>query len=256
MELLYSDFAFWLTLQYDDEHLPMFHIPYTDDFQQCVSKSDCQKYFKLIRRYIEFHNLPVSFKYFLVSEYGPKTHRPHYHCLLMFKLKGSDLNFDQKLKLRFDLYDLVKSSWHQGYVYEKLLHSGVIGYLSKYVFKPDDDFVPEVPLFRLISKGIGLDYLNKLDFQKCKDNLFMTSDGYLPRYYRDKIQKPLPAGLKFTSAYWHRQEVSQKLQGIIENKQQKEVARFNSIDDFFKYQEYLRKSQRHFAEKKQKQKYG
>ena len=50
-EVLKSDAAFWLTLQYDDEHLPRSNgIP-------CVNKLHCQNYFRQIRKYIDRNNL-------------------------------------------------------------------------------------------------------------------------------------------------------------------------------------------------------
>jgi hypothetical protein len=56
-------------------------------------KADIQKFFKRLRRRVEYdrHNLISnvkkenrSFRYFITSEYGPTTFRPHYHGLMFF----------------------------------------------------------------------------------------------------------------------------------------------------------------------------
>ena len=63
-----------------------------DSFGFC-SQSDVQKFLKRLRRRLEYdcHGLLVGvskearqFRYFICSEYGPKTFRPHYHGLLWF----------------------------------------------------------------------------------------------------------------------------------------------------------------------------
>lgn len=57
------------------------------------SKSDIQKFFKRLRRLLEYDSLKILvdvpqearlFRYFVTSEYGPQTFRPHYHGLLYF----------------------------------------------------------------------------------------------------------------------------------------------------------------------------
>ena len=56
-------------------------------------KSDIQKFFKRLRRRVEYDRYNLisdvkkenrSFRYFITSEYGPNTFRPHYHGLMFF----------------------------------------------------------------------------------------------------------------------------------------------------------------------------
>lgn len=56
-------------------------------------KADVQKFFKRLRRRVEYDRLDLfpdikkedrTFRYFVTSEYGPGTFRPHYHGLLFF----------------------------------------------------------------------------------------------------------------------------------------------------------------------------
>ncbi len=59
----------------------------TDTFG-VVCKKDIQNFLKRCRRRLEYHyvgNDNKSFRYFICSEYGPKTFRPHYHAIFFFR---------------------------------------------------------------------------------------------------------------------------------------------------------------------------
>ena len=79
-------------------------IPYvkSDNINQStdvavVSKYDVQLFLKRLRRNIEYDKEALlsqvsqsdrEIRYFICSEYGPRTYRPHYHGLLFFKNKS------------------------------------------------------------------------------------------------------------------------------------------------------------------------
>ena len=65
---LHSENTF-ITLTYDDEHLP-------NDYS--LQKHHLQKFFKRLRRAIE----PKKISYFACGEYGETTWRPHYHAIV------------------------------------------------------------------------------------------------------------------------------------------------------------------------------
>lgn len=77
MEALSHDF-YMLTLTYNNESLK--HYDCGDLSFAYADVSDWQKMIKMIRKH---EDLP-PFKYFLVSEYGGKRHRPHFHAILSF----------------------------------------------------------------------------------------------------------------------------------------------------------------------------
>lgn len=81
-EYLNSYRTYMITLTYDDEHVP--HNMFGDNV---VCKRDIQLFFKRLRKNV---NGCIKFKYFLCSEYGPKTARPHYHCLLFITSVNDD----------------------------------------------------------------------------------------------------------------------------------------------------------------------
>lgn len=115
MEQLYHDDCWFLTLTYDDEHLPT--SPALSAYGEIVAhhatlvKADLQRFFKRVRRYSG-----QSFRYFAAGEYGTQTYRPHYH-ILVFGLRLDDL---QVLRQNFagDQYftsDFIAKCWTVGY---------------------------------------------------------------------------------------------------------------------------------------------
>lgn len=246
-EVLSSDLALWITLQYDDEHL--FFV----DDRPAVCKDHCINFFHKLRRSISRKALKATFRYFLVSEYGPKTNRPHYHVLLLFRLPR--LEIKPLLELRQSLYEEIKDRWYHGHAEIKLFHTGVIRYLTKYVFKPFDGFDPPVKPFRLISKGIGEDYLSYIDADQLRrDMTWKTPEGVIPRYYRDKLF-PTFSGAAYWNADFRLSMYGKTMDGIWQKVRQDE-RKFSSLDEYIKNQKYLLQCQKRLVERKQKEKYG
>lgn len=247
-EVLASDLALWLTLQYDDDHLPL-----TADERPCVSKLHCQNFFRKVRKQLkEKYNNTITCKHFLVSEYGPKTNRPHYHVLFLFQLPKMEIK--PMLQLRQEIYEMFKKRWYHGHVEEKLFHSGVIKYLTKYVFKPKSDFDPPVQCFRLISNGIGEWYINMIDKNQVYKDGWRTPDGIIPRYYRDKLY-PTAHGLLQRNVE-ARFIASDVRKDHLYKSVTQDLRKCGSIDEYIKYQQYLLRCQKRAIEKKQKEKYG
>ena len=59
-----SSWYYWLTLQYDEDH-----VPRLSSGEYCFSKDHCRAFFEHIR--IKYREFGITFKHFLVSEYGP-----------------------------------------------------------------------------------------------------------------------------------------------------------------------------------------
>lgn len=68
----------FLTLTYDDDHLPS---------SGSLDKSEPQKFFKRLR------HVAQPFRYFMCGEYGDELSRPHYHVILF----GEDFYADRRL---------------------------------------------------------------------------------------------------------------------------------------------------------------
>lgn len=97
-------------------------------FEDCLNfipycnTSDCQKFLKRLR----FHSknkYNEEIRFYGVSEYGPRTYRPHWHLLLFF-------NSDE---LSSVIQQLVSESWSYGRTTCELSRGGSASYVASYV---------------------------------------------------------------------------------------------------------------------------
>lgn len=87
-ELTQSSKAVFLTLTYSNENVPYFMrdgVKYLT-----VWKKDVKDWIKRFRTNYDRATGIKGIRYFLCSEYGPKTHRPHYHAIF-FNLSRVDM---------------------------------------------------------------------------------------------------------------------------------------------------------------------
>lgn len=187
-----STSGYFITLTYDDSHIPMDSKP---------SKRHLQLFLKKFRKRISGHHI----KYFVVSEYGEQTERLHYHMLL-FDYPGSYNHLIKDLQRTWQYCDP-----------EHFTYPGVIGLVTPssiaYVCKYCLNTIQDLPLTRdeileheifgtplrevkrnimLCSKGIGKSYLTPameyyLQQQANGQGFINQRFRSLPRYYRDKV---------------------------------------------------------------------
>lgn len=167
-ELKYWEVATFLTLTYDEDHLPE---------GGGLQKEDVQKYFRRLRKDIGSHE-PI--KHFSVGEYGEKGGRPHYHSIV-FGLSPD----------RVELND----NWRLGNHYVGTVTYDSCRYVTDYVTKKlygkmaEEVYGGKEAPFLLLSKGIGKRFaLDNAD--SLKNNLIINARGtkhVLPRYYRELL---------------------------------------------------------------------
>lgn len=81
--------ASFVTLTFDEQHVPErnLYCDFTNDGQMLLSydfdKTILQKFIKRVRRYIDYHNLGIKFKYIAVGEFGHLRGRCHYHLIMI-----------------------------------------------------------------------------------------------------------------------------------------------------------------------------
>lgn len=190
--------ASFVTLTYSDNTLPQIVNSQTGETHGTLVKKHFQDWLKRFRQsYWRKNQKKANFKYYLCGEYGPRTFRPHAH-IIFFGLDRLDLNDA--------IYD-----WQQKYGFvdfEKidLLHVKSLANTARYIGKYASKGVYDNPLiklglvaptFRLMSKGLGLSYVNNNrkyhlsgDIDEITDKCNYTLNGVkygLPRYYRTKI---------------------------------------------------------------------
>lgn len=159
MEAINND-LFYGTLTYNQDSLPV--AEYSDIKFAYPDFTDWQKMIKMIRK--DYPDL--KFKYMLVSEYGGKKHRPHFHFILSLPRKSDILAV--KVSEAYKLFKIFLKYWRRNYgstrnpIWEPLctyvrkgnkynydLHwldpnssvdglDGVAFYVTKYLLKYDD----------------------------------------------------------------------------------------------------------------------
>lgn len=115
MEQQYHEESWFLTLTYDDEHLPP-AFPVDSATGEILSvhatlvKQDFQNFMKRLR-----FNSKQKLRYFSAGEYGSKSYRPHYHVLI-FGLHLNDLKPIKKSVLGNQYYtsDFISKCWPYG----------------------------------------------------------------------------------------------------------------------------------------------
>lgn len=171
MEYQSCNFGLFVTLTYDDEHLPLDGV--------CIR--DVQLFLKRLRKFYPAKAL----RYFIISEYGDHTFRSHYHGLFFFNIDRTN-----------DIYDNITAAWQLGFVQFGEIEEGSIVYCTKYCLKGSVVPPGKNKNFRLLSKmsgGIGVNHV--LEFEEFySQNLdkpqIVTSRQYtspMPRYYRTKL---------------------------------------------------------------------
>lgn len=149
----------FLTLTYDDEHLPS---------DGRLNYPDVQLFLKRLRKDIE----PLKVKFFAVGEYGETFGRPHYHLIIF----GLDFDYDYQAR------------WSFGFVKAGSVTSASIGYVSGYCTKSDRFGKP----FIRCSQGLGLEYFKgKVDEVLSFGLKVDGSYRQVPRYFVSKLPEEL-----------------------------------------------------------------
>lgn len=166
----------FVTLTYDDDKLP----------PDGVSKRDVQLFLKRLRKRFDSRTL----RYYICSEYGDHTFRPHYHAILFFN----------SIERSSDIYDTITEAWQNGFCQYGEVEEGSIVYVTKYCLKGSDVPDGKNANFRLLSKmsgGVGVDYIEEqfsYHLGKLDQPIYAHLEGKsapMPRYYRTKIMKTL-----------------------------------------------------------------
>lgn len=132
------------------------YIEDDDTFFPNVSKRDCQLWLKRLRK--SFGKVLGKFKYFLVSEFGDKTFRPHYHVIMFFDkyIKNADLNL------------MILKTWRLGYILDvqDVRGSGAFSYLTNYLYKQVGSVLAQERLFDHYLNNRDYNYQSVLDEQE------------------------------------------------------------------------------------------
>ncbi|UPW41457.1 replication initiator protein [Dipodfec virus UA23Rod_1363] len=185
-----SENALFITLTYNDESLPFsVGTNYYDErvVVPSVSKRDIQLFLKRLRSY--YHSSAI--RYFIVSEYGPTTLRPHYHGIL-FNIPDFNPHSQKSLS---KVSEIIAKNWNNGFVKCDLVNPARVGYVTKYICSTMDLPREYVRPFRLMSRrpAIGFSYFDRsdrLNWHRRTLSCYVPDGVYklrMPRYYKRRI---------------------------------------------------------------------
>lgn len=180
----------FLTLTYDDEHLPKNSKGYPT-----LVKTDVKKFMKDLREYWFYHYGITGIRFFAAGEYGDTSGRPHYH-INMFNLPIQDAEFlfQKNNKPYFDS-KIIDKIWNKGFVVIGELNWDTAAYVARYVVKK--------------AKGATSSVYQELDIQPefCQ---MSTHPGIARMYYdanKDTIYKydkiTVPGGKRVRPSHYY-----------------------------------------------------
>lgn len=163
--------GYFITLTYDDDHLPKDGNLHKDDFQ---------KFMKRLRMTFErtynFHGL----RFFCCGEYGEHFERPHYHLILWLPQASCEC-----------IQKLVEKCWHSGFVQVDYATVDRFAYVAGYVSKKlvDGRTVGKAPEFILMSRKPGIGNGYSLELIRKTGKLYLPDGEKVvpPRYYKNKL---------------------------------------------------------------------
>lgn len=194
----YTDGCF-LTLTYDDSHLPPNRSLRVKDFQ------DFMKRLRIHRIREEKANDPI--KYFMCGEYGPAKGRPHYHAVI-FGWSPKDLvEVPNNPGAADQLYDsaILAGLWRNGRVRIGALSARSCAYVARYCMKKlygsagekEYEETGRIPPYNGMSKGIGREYFFRFKGDFYPADFIVDEETFtrkaVPRFY-DKLLEALDKG--------------------------------------------------------------
>jgi len=188
------DVSSFVTLTYDDSHLPV---------NNSINKLHIQLFLKRLRKYLSTKNKKI--RYYCCGEYGDKKARPHYH-LIIFGYWPSDAKYHTTTSAGHKLYisNELALHWPYGYNLFGELTFESAAYTARYVLKkingdlasehyesitPEGEVFDRLPEFVNMSRRPGIASgwydIYKRDLEK--DFLTMRGTKMRPPRFFDKL---------------------------------------------------------------------
>lgn len=217
LEASMNESNYFLTLTYDDKHLPKkkkINYDEGDDYvydiytgevlyespYHSLDKRDLQLFMKRLREHFPEQRI----RFYACGEYGGQTKRPHYHLILFgLKLDDRDLSYIRRSNKghRYYISNAISKLWDKGFHIIADCTWETCAYTARYVMKKHKgndsgiyDYYNYEPEFVTMSRrpGIAYDYYKKYkDIIYENDEIFVeTNDGYKkfrPFRYFDRL---------------------------------------------------------------------
>lgn len=175
LESKYSDHNYFVTLTYDDDHLPMLEkittkdsktYKRTEEWKGVLEPNHLKGFIHDIRQYFDRQKNHQGIKYIACGEYGTEKERPHYHIVLFNCPLETEGFYNSRLNRDHDYlwqHKTIERFWRLGISNVGLATWNTIAYVSRYVTKKlyghnaEDERAQkgQIPEFIRVSKGIG-----------------------------------------------------------------------------------------------------
>lgn len=206
LEQQYHDKSYFITLTYDEEHVPI-HETKNGEKVLSLEPDDLQLFIKRLRRQQSYHQ-DNKIRFYAVGEYGSQFHRPHYH-IIVFGLLLDDIREIGKNKSGRMLHssDTIEKLWSYGRVEVDELTWELAAYAARYTVKKlgkketgfyeEQNLVPEFTRMSL-KPAIGAQYFEDhiKDIYDADEIVIPTASGARhvkpPRYYDMKYDDVYP----------------------------------------------------------------
>lgn len=111
LELQYHESAYFVTLTYNDYHVPISYYPDPATGEAMPSMTLCKRDLQLFMKRLRDRFKDQRIRFFGCGEYGPSTQRPHYH-LILFGLKLPDLVYIGDIRgNRYYMSRILEETW-------------------------------------------------------------------------------------------------------------------------------------------------
>lgn len=133
-EASYYENNVFLTLTYDNEHLPKPNIMDNGEPSPVnpLVKRDLQLFVKRLRKHLPDQKI----RYFACGEYGSKNMRPHYHLILFnCKLEDAELLVKNEKEFRYYISNTISDCWKYGFHIITKVNWSTCAYVARYVVK-------------------------------------------------------------------------------------------------------------------------
>lgn len=137
IELQRHESAWFVTLTYDEKHLPHAINSSTGEIEpySTLSKRDCQLFMKRLRKAHAKKYPDLHLMYYLAGEYGDTTARAHYHAII-FDLMLDDLQiWTQRDGFTYYVSDWLSSVWQNGRAIVARVTWDTCAYTARYILK-------------------------------------------------------------------------------------------------------------------------
>lgn len=250
LEASYHEHNSFITLTYDNEHIPekREYISIDGEVLQSpfnsLQKKDFQDFMKRFREKIS----PLKCRFFACGEYGSNTYRPHYHAIIF----GYDFPDKQFLKNNFrgEKYytsELLQSVWKNGISCVADVSWDTCAYVARYCLKKRDnnmnafyDTFNVDPEFTLMSRKPGI---ARLYYDDNKSSIYESERIILSDEKGSKIIRPPKYfdRLYDIDAPEQLEEIKAKRKAFVENKKRMELEK-TDLD----YLDYLKVKEDNF----------